>query len=176
MRRPTRVPLAILAALAALVSPMRAAPGARPASTQTTVVRSQDANINGLVAEITECRRADGVLSVKMRLKNTSDADVQVNVIRGRNFDDYYVVAGTKKYFVLRQRGDAARAGGEHIRRSRPEDSKGRVVDLVGEVPGAARQREEDHVLLAAGAAVRGRADRRIRARPEFLDVQEVRW
>jgi hypothetical protein len=67
-----------------------------------TPVQSQDSNISGIVAEITECKRADGVLSMRLRLRNTSDKDVKATLIDKSNYDSYYVTAASKKYFVLR--------------------------------------------------------------------------
>lgn len=72
-----------------------------PARAQAPI-QSQDSNIAGIVAEIVECRRQEGVLSVRMRLRNTSDKDIRVDLIGGRNYDAYYVTAGSKKYLVLR--------------------------------------------------------------------------
>jgi hypothetical protein len=69
---------------------------------QSAAIQSQDANISGIVAEVTECKRADGVLSVRMRLRNTSAAEVTVYLIDKNNYDSYYVTAASKKYFVLR--------------------------------------------------------------------------
>ena len=65
-------------------------------------IQSQDSNVAGIVAEITECKRQDGVLTVRVRLRNTGDKDVRVSLISGRNYDSYYVTAGGKKYFILR--------------------------------------------------------------------------
>ena len=67
-----------------------------------TPIQSQDSNISGVVAELTECKRADGVLNVRMRLRNTSGGDVKVDLIAQNNYDSYYVTAASKKYFVLR--------------------------------------------------------------------------
>jgi hypothetical protein len=67
-----------------------------------TAIQSQDANVAGIVAEVSECKRADGVLSVRMRLRNTSAGEVTVYLIDKNNYDSYYVTAGNKKYFVLR--------------------------------------------------------------------------
>jgi hypothetical protein len=66
------------------------------------VIQSQDANASGVVAELIECKRKDGVLSLRVRLRNTSGAPVRVPLISARNFDEYYVTAGSKKYFILR--------------------------------------------------------------------------
>jgi hypothetical protein len=58
--------------------------------------------VSGVVAEIIQCKREGGVLSIRMRLRNTSDAEVSLNLISKSNYDQYYVTAGSKKYFVLR--------------------------------------------------------------------------
>jgi hypothetical protein len=56
----------------------------------------------GVVAEIVQSKRDSGVLSIRMRLRNTGDAKVEVKILSGSNYDRYYVTAGSKKYFVLR--------------------------------------------------------------------------
>lgn len=70
------------------------------------VIQSQETNIGGVVAEITQMKRKDGVLTVKLRLRNTSGKDASLKVIQDRNFDSYYVTAGDKKYFILRDTED----------------------------------------------------------------------
>lgn len=69
---------------------------------QQAAIQTQDSNISGVTAELTECRRADGVLNIRIRLRNTSDQDIQVTLIRNRNYDDTYVTAANKKYLILR--------------------------------------------------------------------------
>lgn len=71
-------------------------------SVRAQAIQSQETNIGGIVAEIVECKRQEGVLTVRMRLRNTSDKEIRIDVISGRNFDAYYVTAGSKKYLVLR--------------------------------------------------------------------------
>ena len=73
----------------------------RPALAQTPM-QSQESNVAGILAEITECKRQDGVLTVRVRLRNTSDKAIKVGLISSRNYDSYYVTAGSKKYFILR--------------------------------------------------------------------------
>ena len=65
---------------------------------------AQDVNgVAGVVAEIVQCKRDGGVLSIRMRLRNTGDAKAEVKVLAsGDWYDRYYVTAGSKKYFVLR--------------------------------------------------------------------------
>ena len=69
---------------------------------QSDVIQSQDTNFGGIVGEITQCKRKDGVLTIKLRLRNSSGKDAKLELIDGRNFDSYYVTAKDKKYFVLR--------------------------------------------------------------------------
>ncbi len=63
---------------------------------------TQDTNTAGIVAEFTEAKRKEGVLNVKLRLRNTSSQKTNIYVISSRNYDHYYVVADGKKYFILR--------------------------------------------------------------------------
>src|SRR5215468_7999530 len=84
-------------ATAVLVGTMPAASRA-----QSDVIQSQDTNFGGIVGEITQCKRKDGVLTIKLRLRNSSGKDAKVELIDSRNFDSYYVTAKDKKYFVLR--------------------------------------------------------------------------
>lgn len=70
--------------------------------TQGAPLQTQEINTAGVVAELTECRRSEGVLSIRLRFRNTTASRVSFWAIDGRNYDTYYVVAGGKKYFVLR--------------------------------------------------------------------------
>lgn len=78
-----------------------------PASAQTEAIQSQDTNIGGLVADITQCKRKDGVLTLKVRVRNTSSDKVNIYFTDGLGaYDQYYLTAGDKKYFVLRDTED----------------------------------------------------------------------
>ena len=77
-------------------APATAAPAA------TAAIQSQDANQAGVVAELTECKRADGVLTVKVRFRNTGSQQVPLSVIDARDYEKFYVTAGSKKYFILK--------------------------------------------------------------------------
>jgi hypothetical protein len=91
---PARCLAPVLAALALAA--------AAPGSAQTPALASGDTNVSGVVAEVTECKRKEGVLSIKVRFRNTSEAEADFNIIDGRNYDMLYVTAADKKYFVLR--------------------------------------------------------------------------
>jgi len=74
-----------------------------PAAAQTKAIQSQDTNIDGLVGEITQAQRKDGVLTIRLRVRNTSDSTKQIRFPSGTSeFDKYYVVAGSRKYLILR--------------------------------------------------------------------------
>jgi hypothetical protein len=63
---------------------------------------SQDTNIPDVVAEITKCPRKEGVLTIQMRLRNTGGSTTSFYAVDGRNYDQYYLISGSKKYFMLR--------------------------------------------------------------------------
>lgn len=102
------------------MSPLRAAPAAscvtvlvglavlagavlpRLAGAQAAAIQTQETNFPGISAEVVECRRKDGVLTIRLRVRNTGDKPQRVTLISGRDYDKYYVTAGSKKYFILR--------------------------------------------------------------------------
>jgi hypothetical protein len=80
--------------IGARVAPARAQSG--------DVIQSQDTNFGGIVGEITQVKRKDGVLTIKLRLRNTSSEAANLKLINSSDYDSYYVTAADKKYFVLR--------------------------------------------------------------------------
>jgi len=75
-------------------------PAAVPAA--PAAIKAGDTNISGIVAEVTECSRKEGVLSVKVRFRNTSSEKKNLNLIENRDYEKYYVTAANKKYFILK--------------------------------------------------------------------------
>jgi hypothetical protein len=75
---------------------------ASPARAQVAAIQSQDTNLPGFAADLVEAKRSDGVLSVKVRVKNTGAKEANVHFTYGHNIDEFYVQAEGKKYLVLR--------------------------------------------------------------------------
>jgi hypothetical protein len=74
------------------------------ASGQSSAIQTQETNQEGVVAELTECQRHEGVLTIKIRFRNTSNK-AAVLTLTHYNSDDsghFYVTAGNKKYFMLK--------------------------------------------------------------------------
>jgi hypothetical protein len=64
---------------------------------------AHETNVEGVTAEISEAVRKEGVLTVKMRLRNTGASAVKMKVSGDfRDADTYYVVAGNTKFLVLK--------------------------------------------------------------------------
>ena len=61
-----------------------------------------DVNHADISAEVTECKRSEGTLTVKIRLKNNGDKDTSFYIVSGGKYDNHYVTAGKKKYLMLR--------------------------------------------------------------------------
>jgi hypothetical protein len=66
------------------------------------VIQTQETNSQGVVADLTECKRKDGVLTVKLGFRNTSGGTVTFYTSRLDDYDKVYVAADNKKYFILR--------------------------------------------------------------------------
>jgi hypothetical protein len=85
------------------VAALVAAGGASVWAQDADVIQNQDTNISGIAIEIIQCKRKNGVLTIKMRLRNTGDEKKSVYITDGgAAYDKYYLTAGDKKYFILR--------------------------------------------------------------------------
>jgi hypothetical protein len=97
---------AVASAMETQPTPPASSPaGAPPAAQQAAVIQTQETNEAGVVGELTECRRSEGVLSIKVRFRNTSNKPGHLtfthwNATAGDN-PKFYVTAGNKKYFML---------------------------------------------------------------------------
>jgi hypothetical protein len=88
-----------LTTVAAAVPPPDAASSVAPAS---DTIQSQDMNTAGVVGEVVQCKRAEGVLSIRVRLRNNSNKEAKVYVVDNSEFEKVYVTAASKKYFILK--------------------------------------------------------------------------
>ena len=75
------------------------APASTPASGN---IQTQDTNKSGLAADLIECKRKEGVLSIKIRFRNVSSPNGSFEIISSRNYASFYVTAANKKYFMLK--------------------------------------------------------------------------
>jgi hypothetical protein len=96
--QPSQTPLTTLAAAAPPPRP-DAASFAAPAS---DVIQSQDMNAAGVVGEVIQCRRAEGILSIRVRLRNNSSKEAKVYLVENSEYERIYVTAVNKKYFILK--------------------------------------------------------------------------
>ena len=94
--------LAVIAPLTGRAQAGKPAAAAPPATAANAVIQSQDTNATGIVAELTECSRKDGVLTLKVRLHNTGTAATQFTVFDASgDLPKFYLTAENKKYFIL---------------------------------------------------------------------------
>ena len=83
-------------------APAQAAPVAAPSPAASAgVIQTQETNTQSVVADLTECKRKDGVLTVKLGFRNTSGGTVTFYTSRLDDYDKTYVTADNKKYFIL---------------------------------------------------------------------------
>lgn len=98
-------PAAPPASQPAAPAPASAAPLAPSAAEQSSVIQTQDTSVEGVVGELIECQRSEGVLTVKVRFRNTSSKPESLTFTHwnatGQDNPKFYVTAGNKKYFML---------------------------------------------------------------------------
>jgi len=95
--------VSLLFGIAAL--PSIACHQARAQTTPTALTEPQDVNGHpGLVMELTQCKLDGNMLSIRLRIRNTSTTDVKGwAFVENRVYiDQFYVLAANKKYLVLR--------------------------------------------------------------------------
>ena len=96
--------VALLLATAVLVpsaqAPAPAAPAAKPLATR-------DLDVEGVVAEVIESVRKDGVLTVRVRFRNTGSAPAKISLAGGGTsyHTANYITAGDTKYEIMRDTG-----------------------------------------------------------------------
>jgi hypothetical protein len=79
-----------------------AAPAPVAAAAPAGALKTGDTNIAGVVADVTECSRKDGVLSVRVRFRSTASERKTFDLIDGRDYQKFYLTAASKKYFILK--------------------------------------------------------------------------
>ncbi len=87
----------VLASMFAGVTPAVAQPkpGDKPLATR-------ELDVEGVVAEVIESDRKDGVLTVRVRFRNTGEKPARVSLVDAQGYVHTYVVAGDKKYPLVK--------------------------------------------------------------------------
>lgn len=78
------------------------------ASAQAPKPQAHDTNIDGVTAEVVEAVRKDGVLSLKLRLRNSGAKAARVTLVNDGKVDTHYIVAGSTKMMVLKDSKNTA--------------------------------------------------------------------
>ena len=98
MIQPRRFALAALAAAFLIPAP---ALGQQPA-------KAHETSIDGVTAEVAEASRKEGVLTMKVRYRNTTSEATRMQVYRDSGVGEYYVTAGSTKLMMLKDTRNAA--------------------------------------------------------------------
>ena len=72
------------------------------AASASDVIQSQDMNTAGVVGEVIQCKRSEGVLSIKVRFRNNSSKEARMFIVPDSSYEKVYVTATSKKYFILK--------------------------------------------------------------------------
>lgn len=86
-----------------LVPAVSNAQSAAAGSKASGPIQTQETEMSGIVAELNEAKRKDGVLTVKVNFRNTANDPVKVYIeTEHGKYEHIYVTADSKKYFVLK--------------------------------------------------------------------------
>jgi len=77
------------------------APATTTAAAAGAVLQTQEVNMPGVVADLTEATRKEGVLTVKVRFRNTGTESVSESFTTFSDYSSFYVTAGEQKFFIL---------------------------------------------------------------------------
>lgn len=65
-------------------------------------IATSELDVAGVVAEVIESRRKNGVLTVRVRFRNTGDAPAKLLLVGPTGYVDTYAVSGDTKYPLLK--------------------------------------------------------------------------
>jgi hypothetical protein len=63
---------------------------------------TRDLDVDGVVAEVIESDRKDGVLTVRVRFRNNGDKPAKLSLVGNTGYVDTYVVSADKKYPLIK--------------------------------------------------------------------------
>ena len=94
----------LIGALAATVLAAAAIATGVPVLAQTAdkPLAKRDLDKEGIVAEVIESNRKDGVLTVRVRFRNTTDKPIKFLLVPAGRYDDNYISAASTKYKIIR--------------------------------------------------------------------------
>lgn len=74
---------------------------AAPAQTSKPLA-TRELDVDGVVAEVTESVRKDGLLTVRVRMRNTGTQPAKISLTDAGRYDANYITSGDTKYTVMR--------------------------------------------------------------------------
>lgn len=73
-----------------------------PAGAQTKPLATRELDVEGVVAEVIESDRQDGVLTVRVRFRNTGDKPAKLSLVGNQGYVTTYLVSGDTKYPLIK--------------------------------------------------------------------------
>ena len=85
-----------------LVSIFLAGTFSLPADAQTKPLASRDLDVEGVVADVIESDRKDGVLTVRVRFRNEGSKPAKLSLVDAQGYVHTYTVSGKTKYQLIK--------------------------------------------------------------------------
>lgn len=74
---------------------------AQPAQSSDKPLATRELDVDGVVAEVIESARKDGMLTVRVRFRNNSDKPAKLKLVDAQGYVHTYISAGNTKYPIL---------------------------------------------------------------------------
>jgi hypothetical protein len=93
----------LLCTLALISATSLASPAASPSGQEKKAgpLAIRELDVEGVVAEVIESDRKDGVLSVRVRFRNTGSSAAKLSLVDAQGYVSTYIVSGDTKYPLL---------------------------------------------------------------------------
>lgn len=72
------------------------------AQTSGKPLATRELDLDGVVAEVIESVRDEGVLTVRVRFRNNGDKPVKLSLVGNQGYVDTYLSAGRTKYYLIK--------------------------------------------------------------------------
>ena len=91
----------VLATMCAVVTPVVAQPKLGDKSSDKPIA-SRELDVEGVMAEVIESARKDGVLTVRVRFRNNGEKPAKLSLVDAQGYVHTYIAAGDTKYPLIR--------------------------------------------------------------------------
>jgi hypothetical protein len=108
----------------------------------------------GITAEVLESVRKDGVLTVRVRFRNTTDKPIKFKLVHAGRYDANYISAGDTKYTIIATRRRTSSPRHRRRRMDRADDQGEGHFGWWAKIPAPPPERKTYTLYLSVGPPI----------------------